>query len=133
MLTIPDRRDAAVDLDLRDDVSGMIPDTQAPFLTSAVQILRRVEENAPDAFKGRDRRNVEIVRDIVGIRPAREGGVRIEKEVLDGQNIVHAYGKPFQAVPIVANEEYYSNLSRDWRWWVRFQFRSGEGRWNAGQ
>lgn len=54
-----------------------------------------MQENAPDAFTGRDRKNVEIIRDIVGIRPAREGGVRVEKEVLDGQNVVHAYGEPF--------------------------------------
>lgn len=33
-----------------------------------------------------------MLRDIVGIRPQREGGVRIEKEVLGGQKVVHAYG-----------------------------------------
>lgn len=33
-----------------------------------------------------------IVRDIVGIRPQREGGVRVEKEILNGQKVVHAYG-----------------------------------------
>lgn len=51
-----------------------------------------MHENTPEVFKGHDPKNVEIVRDIVGIRPARVGGVRVEKEVLDGQNVVHAYG-----------------------------------------
>lgn len=35
----------------------------------------------------------DVIRDIVGRRPAREGGMRIEVEqVGDGKNIVHAYG-----------------------------------------
>lgn len=42
---------------------------------------------------------MEVIRDIVGIRPARDGGVRVEKEVADGQNIVHAYGKTPSSVP----------------------------------
>ncbi|KAF9890086.1 hypothetical protein FE257_006247 [Aspergillus nanangensis] len=66
--------DPIVDLDLRDD------------------ILRRVHENAPGVFRGGKIENVEIIRDIVGIRPARTGGVRVQKQVSDGQNIVHAYG-----------------------------------------
>ncbi|RSL78122.1 hypothetical protein CEP51_008473 [Fusarium floridanum] len=66
--------DPTVDVDLRND------------------ILRRVYENAPQVFKGEEIENVEIIRDNVGIRPARTGGVRVEKEVSGGQNIVHAYG-----------------------------------------
>ncbi|CEJ58413.1 Putative FAD dependent oxidoreductase superfamily [Penicillium brasilianum] len=35
----------------------------------------------------------DVIRDIVGRRPAREGGMRIEVEQIgDGKNIVHAYG-----------------------------------------
>jgi D-amino-acid oxidase len=33
-----------------------------------------------------------VVRDIVGIRPQRKGGVGIEKGIADGQTIVHASG-----------------------------------------
>lgn len=34
-----------------------------------------------------------MIRDIVGRRPAREGGMRIEVEkVADGKTVVHAYG-----------------------------------------
>ncbi|TPX15280.1 uncharacterized protein E0L32_004557 [Thyridium curvatum] len=68
------KTDPHVDIDIRND------------------ILRRVHENAPSVFKGAKVENVEIIRDNVGIRPARVGGVRVEKEVADGQNIVHAYG-----------------------------------------
>jgi hypothetical protein len=32
------------------------------------------------------------VQDLVGIRPLRPAGVRVEKEVLNGQQVVHAYG-----------------------------------------
>lgn len=36
---------------------------------------------------------VDVVRDVVGRRPAREGGLRLEIErVGDGKDIVHAYG-----------------------------------------
>lgn len=34
----------------------------------------------------------DIIRDNVGIRPGRPSGVRVEKELVDGQQIVHAYG-----------------------------------------
>ncbi|KAF9873485.1 putative fad dependent protein [Colletotrichum karsti] len=66
--------DTAIDLDIRDD------------------ILRRVHENAPSVFRDNKIENVEIIRDNVGFRPARTGGVRVEKENLDGQSVVHAYG-----------------------------------------
>ncbi|KAM0545428.1 hypothetical protein ACHAPJ_011333 [Fusarium lateritium] len=69
-----DNTDPVVDVDLRND------------------ILKRVHENAPEVFKDQKVENVDIIRDNVGIRPARTGGVRVEKEVTGGQNIVHAYG-----------------------------------------
>ncbi|KAK4943901.1 hypothetical protein LTR10_016617 [Elasticomyces elasticus] len=55
-------------------------------------IIRRVHENLPDAFPSPDIKNYEFVRDIVGIRPQRVGGIRLEKEVRGGQTIIHAYG-----------------------------------------
>ncbi|PGH15683.1 hypothetical protein AJ79_02277 [Helicocarpus griseus UAMH5409] len=59
--------------------------------------LRKDVHNAPRA---RDcARNVPIkeyrqcrIRDIVGIRPGRVSGIRIEKEVANGEKIIHAYG-----------------------------------------
>ncbi|KAJ9133707.1 Nucleotide-binding domain-containing protein [Pleurostoma richardsiae] len=55
-------------------------------------IFRRIHENLPDVFPSADPKAFQVVRDIVGIRPQRDGGVRIEKEVLNGQRVVHAYG-----------------------------------------
>lgn len=50
-------------------------------------------ESTPAVFKGGKVENIEIVRDIVGFRPERTGGIRVEKDVLNGQKVVHAYGK----------------------------------------
>lgn len=33
-----------------------------------------------------------MVRDLVGIRPYREGGVRLEPQTMDGRYVLHAYG-----------------------------------------
>lgn len=55
-------------------------------------ILRRIHEGLPQHFPSADPTNFEIVRDLVGIRPQRNGGVRLAKEVIDGQKVVHAYG-----------------------------------------
>lgn len=50
-------------------------------------ILRRVNEATGDRFKGLDV-NSNLVTDIVGFRPGREGGIKVERE----GDIVHAYG-----------------------------------------
>ncbi|SPO07234.1 related to D-amino acid oxidase [Cephalotrichum gorgonifer] len=55
-------------------------------------IFRRVHEGLPDVFPSADPKDFEVVTDIVGIRPQRDGGVRLEKEVLGGQRVIHAYG-----------------------------------------
>ncbi|CAM1500605.1 Fc.00g097670.m01.CDS01 [Cosmosporella sp. VM-42] len=55
-------------------------------------ILRRIHEGLPQAFPSAEASSFEVVRDLVGIRPPREGGVRIAREIVDGQNVVHAYG-----------------------------------------
>ncbi|KAL1986075.1 hypothetical protein VTN96DRAFT_6972 [Rasamsonia emersonii] len=55
-------------------------------------IFRRVHENLPQDFPSADPKDYTIVRDIVGIRPQRDGGVRVEKEIINGQKVVHAYG-----------------------------------------
>lgn len=99
------------------------------FLTPAVQILRCVEENAFDMFKGHDRKNVEIVRDIAGIRPAREGRVYIEKEVSDRQNVVHAYGKSYRVLSTVGR--YIANMDRNWWWQLCLQLWPCEVCWDS--
>ncbi|KAH8680071.1 hypothetical protein BGZ60DRAFT_525260 [Tricladium varicosporioides] len=52
-------------------------------------IFRRINENLPEGFPTDE---FQVIRDIVGIRPQRSGGVRVEKEILDGKKIIHAYG-----------------------------------------
>ena len=82
-----------------------------------LQILRRVHENAPAVFKGSDINSVEIIRDIVGIRPARTGGVRVEKDSLDGQNVVHTYG--MSELFSLASTRKRLIVCRHWWWRVR--------------
>jgi len=67
------KTDPEVDLDIKED------------------ILRRVHENLPHVFPAKVE-ELDIVRDNVGIRPGRPSGVRVEKQVVSGENIVHAYG-----------------------------------------
>ncbi|CAH0034096.1 unnamed protein product [Clonostachys rhizophaga] len=55
-------------------------------------ILRRVHENLPEHFTGPKPADYDVIRYNVGIRPDRPTGVRVEKEVKDGEKIVHAYG-----------------------------------------
>ncbi|KAH6662533.1 FAD dependent oxidoreductase [Halenospora varia] len=52
-------------------------------------IFRRISHNLPEGFPANEFR---VVRDIVGIRPQRSCGVRVEKEILNGQKVIHAYG-----------------------------------------
>lgn len=62
--------------------------------TDAFQIIRRVNKSLPTYFSVNPA-DYDIVGHNVGIRPYRSTGMRIEKEIKDGQNIVHAYGKPY--------------------------------------
>lgn len=47
-------------------------------------------------------KNVETIRDIVGFRMAREGGVYVQ-EVADSQNHVHTNGEPYREALLVAD------------------------------
>lgn len=55
-------------------------------------IVRRVHQDLPDIFPAK-LSDHEIVGHNVGIRPARSTGLRVEKEVLNGDSVVHAYGE----------------------------------------
>ncbi|KAF2143210.1 uncharacterized protein K452DRAFT_268557 [Aplosporella prunicola CBS 121167] len=55
-----------------------------------MDICNRVSANLPYIFSTFPA-DFELVRDNVGIRPGREGGVRVEKDVIDSQKVVHAY------------------------------------------
>ncbi|AOW06940.1 hypothetical protein B0I72DRAFT_142016 [Yarrowia lipolytica] len=61
--------------------------TASTFGEEAEDIIRRTTQLMPE-LKG-----AEIVRDAAGLRPSREGGVRIERQVdLQGRTIIHDYG-----------------------------------------
>ncbi|OJJ08939.1 hypothetical protein ASPVEDRAFT_77504 [Aspergillus versicolor CBS 583.65] len=54
-------------------------------------IVNRINKNLPNHFSN-NLQDYQIVRHNVGIRPSRVNGVRVEREIKDGQVIVHAYG-----------------------------------------
>ncbi|KAL2019846.1 hypothetical protein VTK56DRAFT_9108 [Thermocarpiscus australiensis] len=58
----------------------------------AVRIMKRAVEAHPELTGGKGIEALDIIRHGVGLRPAREGGVRIEKELIDGTWVVHNYG-----------------------------------------
>lgn len=63
-------------------------------------IFNRVGDNLPHVFAAFPA-DFDVVRDNVGFRPGREGGPRVEKEVLDGAGlkVVHAYGELIFVLP----------------------------------
>lgn len=58
----------------------------------ANRIMQRVVRLFPEITGGRGVEGLDVIRHGVGLRPYREGGVRIEKEVIDGTWVVHNYG-----------------------------------------
>lgn len=58
----------------------------------AVRIMKRAVEAHPELTDGKGIEALSIIRHGVGLRPCREGGVRIEKELIDGTWVVHNYG-----------------------------------------
>ncbi|KAL2267305.1 hypothetical protein VTJ83DRAFT_4582 [Remersonia thermophila] len=58
----------------------------------AVRIMKRAVETLPELTGGKGIEGLNVARHGVGLRPGREGGVRIEKEVIDGVSVVHNYG-----------------------------------------
>jgi D-amino-acid oxidase len=57
----------------------------------AEKILKRVLEYHPQ-MKGKKMEDFDIIRHGVGLRPYRKGGVRMEKESIEGVWVVHNYG-----------------------------------------
>ncbi|KAK4464519.1 hypothetical protein QBC42DRAFT_319303 [Cladorrhinum samala] len=58
----------------------------------AVRIMKRAVEAHPELTGGKGIEALSVIRHGVGLRPYREGGVRIEKERIDGTWVVHNYG-----------------------------------------
>lgn len=58
----------------------------------ANRIMQRVVKVFPELTGGKGVDGLDVIRHGVGLRPFREGGVRLEKEVIDGTWVVHNYG-----------------------------------------
>lgn len=58
----------------------------------ALRIMKRAVEAYPELTGGKGVEALDIIRHGVGLRPFREGGVRLEKEKIDGTWVVHNYG-----------------------------------------
>ncbi|KAJ5361837.1 hypothetical protein N7541_002681 [Penicillium brevicompactum] len=58
----------------------------------ALRIMKRAVAMCPALTNGRGVEHLDVIRHGVGLRPVREGGTRIEKEVIAGINVVHNYG-----------------------------------------
>lgn len=59
----------------------------------AVRIMKRCLTVSPElVWPGQGIEGLDIIRHGVGLRPMREGGVRVEKEKIDGNWVVHNYG-----------------------------------------
>ncbi|KAI0160596.1 nucleotide-binding domain-containing protein [Xylariaceae sp. FL1272] len=55
-------------------------------------LIRRANANLPEYFPSANVEDYEFVQDLVGIRPLRLPNVRVEKDVIGKQKVVHAYG-----------------------------------------
>jgi len=56
------------------------------------RMLRRAIALCPELTGGKGLETLEVVKNTVGLRPAREGGPRVEGEEIDGLWVVHNYG-----------------------------------------
>lgn len=63
-----------------------------PDPATAVRIMKRAVELCPQLTNGGGIEKLSIIRHGVGLRPYRDGGVRVETEVVDGLTVVHNYG-----------------------------------------
>ncbi|KAH6682926.1 D-amino-acid oxidase [Halenospora varia] len=58
----------------------------------ALRIMTRAVELCPELANGKGVEGLDVVRHGVGLRPAREGGTRIDASWVDGVLVVHNYG-----------------------------------------
>ncbi|CAN8102483.1 unnamed protein product [Discula destructiva] len=63
-----------------------------PDLNIANRIMERVVKAFPEISGGKGVAGLDVVRHGVGLRPYREGGVRLEKEMIGETWVVHNYG-----------------------------------------
>jgi len=64
-----------------------------PDKATAERIMKRAVEWCPGLVgEGEGVEGLDVIRHVVGLRPLREGGARIEREVIGGVRVVHNYG-----------------------------------------
>lgn len=64
-----------------------------PDPNMTMRIMKRAVELCPELVKpGEGVEGLDVIRTYAGLRPYRNGGVRLEKEVIDGVTVVHNYG-----------------------------------------
>lgn len=63
-----------------------------PDMPTAERIMKRAVELCPALTGGKSWKSLDVVRHGVGLRPLRDGGARIEKETIEGVDVVHNYG-----------------------------------------
>ena len=65
--------------------------SEEPDLETTKTILERCSWMVPELLTGEDG-GFEVISAQAGLRPAREGGPRTEREIVGGREVVHAYG-----------------------------------------
>ena len=65
--------------------------SETPDPEATARILKHARLNVPELMTGPDG-GFEVVSVQCGLRPGREGGARVEREVVGGKRVVHAYG-----------------------------------------
>jgi D-amino-acid oxidase len=63
-----------------------------PDPSLAIRIMKRCVELCPDLTGGKGIEHLSIIRHGVGLRPLRAEGPRVEREKIDGVDVVHQYG-----------------------------------------
>ncbi len=64
-----------------------------PDPSAAIRIMKRCVDMVPELVPaGKGVEALDIIRHGVGLRPMREGSIRIEKDIIDGLPVVHNYG-----------------------------------------
>ncbi|KAL6410769.1 D-amino-acid oxidase [Ilyonectria robusta] len=58
----------------------------------AIRIMQRCVAAHPELTGGRTIESLDVIRHGVGLRPARDGGARVEKEMIEDMWVIHNYG-----------------------------------------
>ncbi|KAI9838173.1 MAG: hypothetical protein M1838_004662, partial [Thelocarpon superellum] len=77
-----------------------------PDPNQALRIMKRAVDVCPELTGGKGTEALDVVRHAVGLRPLREGGIRLEKEKINGVWVVHNYGHEPKAGEVLVHNTY---------------------------